>query len=399
MQKINSLIIIWDQNSWGGVDSHLAYLINTEAFRDIDITIYSNKENQGIQRLKKLLRKDVKFINFKNIINPKINNFILKKIIFIIKPILFLISYMRFKIIFANKKSDLFLAQCGGYGTFREELAALLAINNRNFKIISMVIHHACVFPPAFTNFFLKIINHLLSKKLTSLINVSKATRDSVFYKSNLLDNQLLHDIVIHNGVEVRNLINKKSHNINTSVRIGLISRIEKYKGHEDLISAIKLLPNSYIDKFRFYLIGSGEKQEVLELTDFIKKSNLDNVVRLKGYVDKHINEIIEEFDLTLSLTRTFEGFGLSIAESITSEIPVITTDVGAIKEYLNKDMCEIIQPSSPEQIKDALINFYDNREKWKTRAARAKLYLDENFNSETMANKYLKHFNDKLGY
>ncbi len=399
MKKIETLTIIWDQNLWGGVDSHLAYLLNSKSFEKISVTIFSNKGNQGIARLKKLLKNNIKFKYYKNILSPKIENSVIKKIIFLIKPLLFLISFVRFKILFSREKSDVFLAQCGGYGTFREEQAALLAVNKSNFKIISMVIHHACIFSPSFTNFFLRIINHYLSKKLSSLINISKATRDSVFFKSNLLDNQLLQSLVIHNGIEVRNHIKKKNNDNNKFLKIGLVSRIEKYKGHEDLLSAITLLPKSYIEKFKFYFIGGGEKKEIDNLSNMISKTNLKETVHLKGYIDKHISEIIEEFDLTLSLTRTFEGFGLSIAESITLEIPVITTDVGAIKEYLNKDMCEIIDPSSPEQIKDALINFCDNKEKWKTRAAKAKLFLDKNYNAEIMANKYLKHFNDKLRY
>ena len=98
-----------------------------------------------------------------------------------------------------------------------------------------------------------------------------------------------------------------------------------------------------------------------------------------------------------MSLTRSFEGFGLSIAESIVSEVPVIVTDVGAIREYLNNDLCEIIDPSSPQQIRDGLIKFCDNRETWGLRAKKAKTYLEENFNSEIMATNYLSHLTEKV--
>mgnify|MGYP007000456766 CR=1 len=67
--------------------------------------------------------------NYINIINPKIENTVLKKIIFFLRPILFLISVIRFKILFSKEKYDVFLAQCGGYGSIREEMAALLALN------------------------------------------------------------------------------------------------------------------------------------------------------------------------------------------------------------------------------------------------------------------------------
>ena len=110
-------------------------------------------------------------------------------------------------------------------------------------------------------------------------------------------------------------------------------------------------------------------------MREIIEKSGFKNTIFLRGYVDKKIDEIIIEFDLTMSLTRSFEGFGLSIAESIVSEVPVIVTDVGAIREYLNNDLCEIIDPSSPQQIRDGgWIKFCDNRETWGLRAKKQKL-------------------------
>ena len=63
----------------------------------------------------------------------------------------------------------------------------------------------------------------------------------TIFNKSNLLDNQILQDVIIHNGVPIA----PKNKNFNKPVyekkifRVGIISRIEKYKGHEDLIIAI----------------------------------------------------------------------------------------------------------------------------------------------------------------
>ena len=397
MKEIKTLAIIWDQHLWGGVDSYLAYLLNSKAFEKIDVTIYTNIDNQGLPRLEKLLEKKVEFVKYSNIINLKIQNKILRKVLFFFKPLLFLISFIRFKFLFFKKNYDVFLAQCGGYGSVREEMAALLSLNKNEIKIISMVIHHACTYAPPFLNLFLRLINYFLTLKLSSVICISKATRDSVFHKSNLFDNQLLQNLVIYNGVKKKddNTNNKKQSD--EIIKVGMISRIEKYKGHEDLISAVNILPKTYFEKFKFYLIGGGEKKEIARLRNLIDKNDLKNHIFIKGYVDKKIDAIIKDFDLVLSLTRTFEGFGLSLAESIALEVPVITTEVGAIKEYLTKDQCEIIDPSSPNQIKDALIRFYDDKEKWKLRAIKAKIYLEENFSSEIMAANYLNHFNAEI--
>ena len=53
MKKIKSIAMVWEQISWGGVDSFISYLLNSKHFNDISITIYTNKNNEGLERFKK----------------------------------------------------------------------------------------------------------------------------------------------------------------------------------------------------------------------------------------------------------------------------------------------------------------------------------------------------------
>ena len=49
MRKIKSIAIVWEQDSWGGVDTYLSYLLNSKFFNDILVTIYTNQNNEGLQ--------------------------------------------------------------------------------------------------------------------------------------------------------------------------------------------------------------------------------------------------------------------------------------------------------------------------------------------------------------
>ena len=44
----------------------------------------------------------------------------------------------------------------------------------------------------------------------------------------------------------------------------------------------------------------------------------------------------MKNFNIFISLTRTFEGIEYSLAEAMSFSIPVITTNVGGSKEFLN---------------------------------------------------------------
>ena len=61
---------------------------------------------------------------------------------------------------------------------------------------------------------------------------------------------------------------------------------------------------------------------------------------------------------MCLSLTRDYEGFGLTIGESMVAGTPVIATDVGAVKEFLNHKNGTLIKVNNEFMLKKELINF-----------------------------------------
>ena len=53
--KINNIGIFWEGELVGGVDSYLYNLINADAFNEIDVVIFTNKNNLGAKKLSKNL--------------------------------------------------------------------------------------------------------------------------------------------------------------------------------------------------------------------------------------------------------------------------------------------------------------------------------------------------------
>ena len=68
MKKINKIAIFWESAAGGGVNSHLRYLLQSKAFLDKQITIFTNSENKGAKLLIKDFekQKNIKFIFFKS---------------------------------------------------------------------------------------------------------------------------------------------------------------------------------------------------------------------------------------------------------------------------------------------------------------------------------------------
>ncbi len=216
MKKVNSIAIIWEQIEWGGVDSYLNYLLNNRMFEKIKVTIFSNKNNKGLKRfIRSNKNLSLEIIEYNSILNFQFDNQIINKLYYFLKPLFFILTYYQLKNLLKKKKYDAYLGICGGYGQIRGEMAGALSASSLNIPVVSLVVHHACVFPPPFMNFFLRLINNRISKVISSVIAVSEATKKTLFYKSNLLDNDKVDTIIIHHGIsgEKKKINNLKKKN------------------------------------------------------------------------------------------------------------------------------------------------------------------------------------------
>ena len=403
--NIKKIGICWEGELVGGVDTYLYNLINTEAFSKIDVVLFTNKNNLGAKRLNKILKdKKIIYVYFTSLNSIQVKNIFLKGLLNLLKPIFFLISIFQFYFLLKNYKFEVFIGQCGGYGDFRSEMASMFAAKFLKFSVRTLVIHHACA-KPIFWNTLLNIINNLISKIVTSVISVSKATRDTVFHKSNLLDrSDNLKDLVIYNGIPIDQKINNSAKLDDIIYKdsegiflLGMLSRIESYKGHMDLIEGFSKLSKNIQNKLKIYLIGGGDKNEVERLKRFIQLKKLQNYFVLPGFIDCDSISIVSKLDLLISMTRTFEGFGLSIAEAMSVGTPVLATKVGAVTEYLNQDNSKLIQAGNIDEVTSALNDFVINKPLWDKKAEIGKKTIIKNFTSELMAKNYLNHFIQNL--
>ena len=406
MKKINKIAIFWESEAGGGVNSHLRYLLQSKAFLDKQITIFTNSENKGAESLIKDFdqQKNIKFIFFNSFFVFNRQRIFLEKLIYyFLKPFLLVVAVFQFRKLLSNYSFDVLLCECGNYGIFRSEQAAILAAKKLKIPIRSIVVHHACLKPPIFMGLVFKIINYFLSKTLTSLITVSNATKETILNNSNLLKSGKLDSYVIHNGVPKNEFSSQNYLDIKTKkdsnkfLKIGMLSRLSPDKGHEDLIIAFSKLPFVYQKKMNIIIVGEDEQGQKKKLKNLILNLNLDNKIEFLDYVDMDSKKIILSFDLILSLTRKYEGFGLSIAEAMSVGTPILATDVGGVREFFNNDCGKLIKSGEVEEIKNSLMNFCDHKKNWDDKAKIAKARIEKYFNAEIMGNNYMKHLSLKL--
>lgn len=399
MKLIKNITIFWEQEEIGGVDSYLIYLLKTDFFSKLNITIITNKNNEALNRLQNELL-NVNFIIY--------NNFFIKKYLFIkiIKyiflPITFVLDIFKFRRILKKINSDAVLFQCGNYGHLRSEQAAILSTVGLNIAVKTMVVHHACRKPPIFYSFIIKFVDFFIAKILSSLITVSYATKETFFFNSTLLDSGKLETVVIHNGVPKSNLIraNYLDSLINidkAKIRLGMLSRMEENKGFSDLLTAFSLLEKKIQDNFVILIVGKNNKKVLAKLEKLANNLNILDKVFFLNYVKMDSRKILASFDFFFSLTKTYEGFGLSLAEAMSVGTPLISTNVGAISEFLDENCGKLIKPGNINEISNSISDFYQFRENWIKKAAYAREKINNNFSDYVMAENYKNYLLSKF--
>lgn len=108
------------------------------------------------------------------------------------------------------------------------------------------------------------------------------------------------------------------------------VGRISSEKGQEDIIPLALKLKEDKI-KFRWYLIGNGERYDYLK--DLISKNNLNDQVILLGF-KKNPYPYIKECDIYVQPSR-YEGFCLTISEALIFNKPVLSNNFSGASEQI----------------------------------------------------------------
>ncbi len=393
MRKKNYLII-YENYLYGGTTTHLINLVNSKEFKKTNITILTNSDNEGVKDLKKNVKNNKVQIKLFDTLNGHVSKFFLIKLFLLIfKPLIFLISIIQFKNYLKNLDYDFLIANCGGYGNFRTEVASIIAskINGKNNNYL--LIHHKYR-KPIFWRLVVIFVDYIIQDFLKKIIFVSNATKRSIIENSGF--NRKFEDkfLVIHNGIQVRKKKIRIKRLFNTKkniIKIGMLSRIEKYKGQADLLKSINELNSVIKKKIVVFLIGNGSKKDITYIKNIINEYTLKNNVKLLKRINENSEIIIKNLDLVISLTRDFEGFGYSIAEAMLYKVPIITTNVGGSKEFLNSKTANIVKPKDCKQIRKLIIDFINKRDKWKKKALYSSKFISKKFNSEIMSQKFMK--------
>ncbi len=171
---------------------------------------------------------------------------------------------------------------------------------------------------------------------------------------------------VMHPGVNtnyftpiVPNWENRQQLGWNGKKVILTVGRLQKRKGHDHVILAIKHI-RKRISNILYAIVGAGEEQGYLE--SLVESEGVEDYVQFLGKIeDKTMLACYQQCDLFILANREidgdFEGFGMVLAEAQACGKPVIAGKSGGTAEAMSPNETGlVIDADHPDMIANAVI-------------------------------------------
>ncbi|MEC7782982.1 MAG: glycosyltransferase family 4 protein [Bacteroidota bacterium] len=138
---------------------------------------------------------------------------------------------------------------------------------------------------------------------------------------------------VIYNGIDTSVFKKGENNNLNQEgkVQFIVVSHLRESKGIQDLIDALGYLPEAIKNRLHITIYGEGTLEEGLK-----QQARDKEVLRLLSFKgsSSEIPQLLADFEYLIQPTY-MECFSLSILESLSANVPVITTTVGGNPEII----------------------------------------------------------------
>lgn len=278
---------------------------------------------------------------------------------------------------------------------------------------VPIIVHtfHGHVFHSYFgktkTSLF-KQIEKRLAKKSTGIIAISDLQKKELVEEHSICKSQKVE--VINLGFDLQPFQEKRK-NLRDEVRtelqlenndiaIGIIGRLAPIKNHSFFLQAIEQVLAKTTKSIKVFIVGDGEERQKIE--EKVEKMNqrFENRIKMTSWV-KDVGRFNAGLDI-ICLSSNNEGTPVSLIEAQAGNIPVVTTDVGGVKDIILENETGFIVPiGNLEMYAEKVLDLVGNEEKRLKMSQNGWNFVQDKFSYQTlvknMDNYYTKLINQNI--
>ncbi|PIE73870.1 MAG: glycosyltransferase WbuB [Deltaproteobacteria bacterium] len=191
----------------------------------------------------------------------------------------------------------------------------------------------------------------------------------------------------------------KKQYGLDNKFVVSFIGTHGMAHGLDTVLEAAERLKDE--KNILFLLVGDGAERQ--RLVQEKGKRGLGNILMVGQQEKRLMPHFISASDACMVLLRKSELFKTvipsKIFEAMAMERPIIHGVEGESKEIIEAGKCGLcIEPENDEQLADAVLELYNNREVCRQLAENGKSYVKAKFNRRDLADKYLRGIYEVAG-
>lgn len=199
-----------------------------------------------------------------------------------------------------------------------------------------------------------------------AVIAISPRQREDLVHRFRIVSARKCH--IIRLGFQLEPLSNgqpgslKRQLDLPQGIRLAaIIARLVPIKNHSLLLQAVaawRQTTSQRPDQVRFLIIGDGELRQSLE--NEARQLGIEDWLIFTGWLTE-MADVYADIDLNVLVSRN-EGTPVSLIEGLASGVPVLTTDVGGVRDFVNGDCGTVVATDvQPQQLATHLKQWSDN--------------------------------------
>ena len=340
------LILFIENNQYGGLNTFCSNLVNSWPDSDDKFLIICNNGHPGKINLKdSIQRKETEFL-FHNVpiswqLSRKYLGFMPHKFSRIFQPF-FRIFLYKFQLrmisnLFKKNNADDLIVVNGGYpGGETCRIANIAWFSLYNKKSIHNF-HNYAVKPRYGFGWFENKIDRLTLKSTKNFITVSNSCLDSLSNREvlkNIKNKRVIYNGIVPDYSSSGEKIRKNLGIVNAPL-CSMLANYEPRKGHKFVLKAFDIV----LDKFpnaHLVFAGGGSDKEIDQIRKYKEEINKSENIHILNFLPGH--DLIKGSNVILIGSQEFESFGLTAIEAMFFKKPIVSTNVGGLKEVIGLD-------------------------------------------------------------
>ncbi len=241
---------------------------------------------------------------------------------------------------------------------------------------------------------FLIAVNHSMNVKRSIGADLIFSVNREIFHRTVDFGQPEESTFVISNAIDLTDAINNAPRvNLQKQdvITLGMMGRIDEFKGFDHLIRAIALLEKMVLEKnlkhkFILKIAGTGPNERILrELTKVLK---VEDKVEFCGWVSDK-KSFFQSIDIFCSASDN-ETFGLVLLEAMKYRKPIIATDTDGSKEVLRNKVDGLIIALNPienieQRFADNILDLVEHPQLFDTLVENSFLRLKDKFSYQML--------------